>query len=583
MTRGVGGIGGRAGRAGGGNVERYLPLGYFVMAVLLVVVLLPTVLRPPPPEQNQTAQLSPDAPPDPNQQSIIATLNRASSGTAGTGEGEDVVVAPVAPTLPPRVGRSRSCPQAVGNPPRQVESLYATLCAPSFSGDNGGATYQGVTATEIRIAINGTNAGASDPCQDGRIPSPPTVEGGECASDRTFRVFMEYFNKNFQFYGRQLQFYAAQPATTTEEDVRTAAVKGAEQWKVFAAGGMYQPGCSEYARRKLVALCAQLPKDEYDKNHPYIWSFHMDGTELADMTAEYICKRLVGKPANHTTDAFLQGRPRKFGLIYFSTRDYVANGPRLAEGIERCGGSVLAIAATPDTSDASGQAGLATALTRFKSEGITTVIPAMDAISQIALTNTASGNAYSPEWIVNGAGANTANAIAQLMNQQEWANAFGITPFEAERKDEYHDCYRAYRSIDPDSTPNYTVCKALFPSYLQIANAIQNAGPILNPTTFAQGLYKTGVRYYTKPKWAVGGGYTPGTHNYIHNAAKVWWSPTTRDPQNLNGVGAYLYEDGGQRHRAGAIPPADRAFETEGALSTPADASEFNGETGPAP
>ena len=566
--------GGRRNKSKTNTVERFLPLAYFAAALALVLVLLPTTLRPPQQPPSQTAELSPDAPPDPNQQSIISSLNRGVSETAGATEGELGDGVPAVPVVLKKTA-PRSCPLGTGNPPRQVQSLYSAPCSTWAGGDNGGATYQGVTANEIRVAINGTNAGASDPCALDELPS--TAPPGECASDRTFRVFMQYFNQNFQFYGRRLRFFVAQPPTTMEEDVRTAAVKGAEEYKVFAAGGLYAPGCQEYARRKLVSFCAQLPRDEYERWDPYVWSFHMDGTELVDQMGEYVCRKLVGKPAVHANDLAYRTTPRKFGWVYFSTRDYAANGPRLTKALEACKATVVPVAATPDTSSTEGQAALATVISRFKAEGVTTVIPGMDAISQITLTTAAESNAYFPEWIVSGAGANTANAIAQLMNQHQWAAAFGLTPFEAERRDELHDCWRAYRSIDPNNEPNYTVCKALFPSYLQLANAIQLAGPNLTPQTFAAGLYKMGVRYYNKPLWVAGGGFgaPEGRHNYIHNVAHVWYSPTQQDPQYNNTLGAYMYEQGGRRYRLGEQPVEDRSFNPDGAVPTPADAASF--------
>src|SRR5438105_2722399 len=110
--------------------ERYLPIIYLLVFGLIVMVVLPSALRPPNQQPNQTAELSPDAPPDKNQTAIISSLNRASSGVA-TSPNEQTTQAngqPVgAPTAPPP---PRACPDGVGNPPRQVESLFAPPCAP---------------------------------------------------------------------------------------------------------------------------------------------------------------------------------------------------------------------------------------------------------------------------------------------------------------------------------------------------------------------------------------------------------------------------------------------------------------------
>jgi hypothetical protein len=555
---------------------------YFALLLVAVVVVLPSALRPPPDPATNSAEFSPDAPPDEQQDAIVAALNRGSSATPGAlgdpqGTGPQAVelalepgslAQPPTPPAPPR-----SCRNGRGDPPRQVESLYAAPCAPAFVGDNGGATYQGVTDTEIRIAINGTNAGGSDPCADGKLPSEPPP--GECESDRTFRVLMQYFNENFELYGRRIQYYVSQAGSTTETDVRAAAVAADDQYQVFGAGGLYAPGCQELASRKVIAMCAQLPRSEYERYHPYIWSFYPDGTELTDVTSEYMCKRLLNKPAVHAGDPLIAARKRKIGVVYFSSRGYAENGVQLVNQLRACGFEVESVAATADNQE--GTAGLATAMSRFITNNVTTVVPAMDAISQIALTNVAESNGYFPEWIANGSGANTFNSIGQLMNQRQWAHAFGIQPIEAERANDLHDCYRAYRSIDPAGTPNYTVCKALYYSYLQMTNAIQLAGPELTPETFAAGLIKQGQRFYDKPVWAVGGGFLTGRHNYIADFAVLWWSTTAQDPQYLNSVGAYMYEDGAERYRPGQVPGVDRAFNPEGAVVTPPDAAEYGG------
>ena len=44
--------------------DRWLPLLYFAAALVLAVIVLPSSLRPPKQEARQTAELSPDAPPD---------------------------------------------------------------------------------------------------------------------------------------------------------------------------------------------------------------------------------------------------------------------------------------------------------------------------------------------------------------------------------------------------------------------------------------------------------------------------------------------------------------------------------------
>src|SRR4051812_28433694 len=188
------------------RAENALPLAYFVLALLLVIVALPSALRQMPPQQNQTAELSPDAPPDKDQQSVIAALNRASSGTAGEGTGQGAGKGigagdggPAALSRAPEQA-PRSCPRGFGNPPRQTFSLYAPSCAPSWTGDNNGATWKGVTAAEIRVAVPVT-AGAEGPV----TTDPSTTPSG--SEDRTWSALQAWVNANYQLWGRQLRLY----------------------------------------------------------------------------------------------------------------------------------------------------------------------------------------------------------------------------------------------------------------------------------------------------------------------------------------------------------------------------------------
>jgi hypothetical protein len=137
------------------SVERYLPVVYFVLSVVLIAGLLPTALRPPQPPPPTSAEFSPDAPPDEDHEVILSVLSRGTTTTAGSGEEVGVGEGPGAVMqevveLAPRRGL------CFGDPPRQAESIYAPACAPAWTGQNPGATWQGVTGDEVRIAVCST-------------------------------------------------------------------------------------------------------------------------------------------------------------------------------------------------------------------------------------------------------------------------------------------------------------------------------------------------------------------------------------------------------------------------------------------
>ena len=542
------------------STEKAMPFASYVIAAVLFVTLLPTVLRQPPDQASTAAEFSPDAPPD-DVDSIVATLQKATTGTAGTGDGvgpsdqiggDGMGVGP-APAPP------RSCPRGYGNPPRQTFSIYAAPCIPRFVGDNGGATYQGVTANEIRVAVGDpyNDAGDAGPVQD----TPPEDES---AQHRTWRVLQAWFNANYDFYGRRLRFYVV-PSGLGEQDQRSGVVTADDEYQAFAVvgqGGEY--GISEAARRKMVAfanLVDVYPSTWLRSHEPYAYIVKMEVDRLLEFTAEFACKQLLKKPAAFAGDPLLQQRTRKLGLVHlestggggaYSHADRILRAALVRECGETLGSSVAmrseTVVAANDTQ------ALATAINRLKADGVTTVIPAIEWVTGIALTRAATNQDYFPEWLVPGLGQLEHNSGARLMAQEQWKNAFGVNASEMVRRVERGEGYRAYKEIDPTRTPTASIVEGIFPALEQLANGIQLAGPSLNPETFRQGLHKVPARR-PDPLWSMGGAFRPGDASYSDYAGIMWWDPTARDDRG--GLGAYRWVRDGYKYSRGEIEPGE--------------------------
>src|SRR3712207_2497653 len=119
-------IGGRASlrpqQGVGRRGERSVAAAYLVVATALIAAVLPSVLRPPPDQPNASAEFSPDAPPS-DQDALVATINRATSATAGAiPVGDDAPAidlnggtgaAPTGPGGPTPSSLPRACPRGV--------------------------------------------------------------------------------------------------------------------------------------------------------------------------------------------------------------------------------------------------------------------------------------------------------------------------------------------------------------------------------------------------------------------------------------------------------------------------------------
>ena len=566
---GVRGRGRQRGRSS--SLEKYLPLVYMGVALVLVAVLLPSALRPPAQQSTQSESFSPNAPHQ-NQQSIIAAFQQAQSGTAGAGTSNGPGGGPGATTttlLPSVKQVPNFCPNGFGTPPNQTPNIYSGPCAPAWHGNNGGATWQGVTANSIKICVNGLGS-PNAPSANGPVAAQES--SSQNAWDRTYTVFQQYFNQNFEFYGRQVQFIVEDASGGGVQAEETAGVACDQQDGVFASGGTSEPECSYLGQHGIVAFCGDhWPIDYYNQGAPNLYGWLMSGNEDAQFISEMICKQFSGRDAVWAGEADYQHTQRKFGLLLYDTRGYQELGPMI-QGLLKTECNQTIDIVYSDLDNQTGETSLAEAVTKFKEAGVTTVIPGVDYISSAVFTNAAAQDNWYPEFFVTGGGDLDRNQLGSLQNQTEWDHAFGFTDQEMERPLEDTDCYRAYQSVDPANTPAFEFCDYLYDSLYMLMTGIEDAGPDLTPANFQKGLYKLGFRYPSLSSWAVQGGYGPGHPAYADSVTMIWWSSTTPPPDPntyaTNGgnddVGAYLYVNQGERFLLGHIPTALLPFFSSG-------------------
>ena len=93
-----------------------------------------------------------------------------------------------------------------------------------------------MTATEVRIALSpgqGAKRDSDQPWASEPGPIPTEPSGDESEDARSSRAMQEYFNRNFQFYGRTLRYYAT-TGDGTPVGQRQAAIQADQQHRVFA-------------------------------------------------------------------------------------------------------------------------------------------------------------------------------------------------------------------------------------------------------------------------------------------------------------------------------------------------------------
>ena len=562
----------KRGKRGSSRRDDLVPYGAVAMALLAIAFLLPSALRPPESPPSETAELSPDAPPDENQDSIISTVNRGQSGT-GDGlaeqgdpgaqqQGVTVITTPTATTLsaPPPA----ACPFGYGKPPRQTFSIYSPPCAPAFTGDNGGATAPGVSENEIRVVVSGGQEGWVDQKLKG-------TSGEEDGTSRTWRLYQEWLNSRYQFYGRKLRLYGMNQGGATDDEKRAKVAQMVEKVQPFAVITLEQGVLiEEAARRKIIATGEEPDMFEdafYQRYRPFIWTFRPSATTMRKLVSEYVCGRLVNRTAKFAGPQYAD-QQRVFGVVYETGVGRGNAGDEIERYMkETCGVQVKTKVAWSAES-------AATTISRLIADGVTSVINTLSWGSTNSMTNAAAKAGYIPEWVIAGEGVTDFNVQSRINDPSQWSHAFGISSLEIEQPQgfgndntTYWDAYRAYHEVDPATDPARGPA-LFFGNLQQIANGIQMAGPELTPETFEKGLFSIPLRQ-GPPNWAASGGYRPGNYGFATGVGEIWWDPNARD--SVGNPGAYRWTRNGERWTLGNLPPGETTVFEEGIAVRPKD------------
>lgn len=471
---------------------------------------------------------------------------------------------------------------------RQIPwSRYAAPCYPAWSGNNGGATTRGVTAKEIVIVNRVFPKSESSRAIDAFVQAAGFASADEFTATRL--KFAEYFNKVFELWGRKVKYirYEAEHGDSTDE----ALSKGKEEacadadliisrYKPFAVIGSGSTGvfgeCA--AERKLIAFDAgaYYPETWYRKYHPYIFAGVMECERIAHMNAEYIGKRIANRPAKWSKDKLLDKRKRVIGLIV-PDNDQYSHCVDIAqrEGERKYNNKIasrynyqLDIQRFPDEA--------ANAIVQFNAAKVTTIFLATDPLIPIFLTQSARGQEYFPEWIINSAGLTDVEQFARLWDQEEiqWS-LFGMSQLGAPE-----------RILGPKGEGTITYKKAFgtdippgtqteYYSTMRLFSILQATGPILTPQTMAATFprlppggapeYEVGYTSYN-----TGPTGTPGSdHTSVDDMREVYWLCTSiagdaggasrcNAPKAYDGKGGtYVATYGGKRFRPGQFPKGD--------------------------
>lgn len=454
----------------------------------------------------------------------------------------------------------------------------APYCVPAFSGDNGGATYQGVTADTIKVVVY---MAQGDPASDAIL----AAAGADDSPEQVRQQHLDWaalWSHHLELYGRQLDVVFIEGSGPAEDDAvgKADALRVIEEQPFAVIGAPNNTFVDEVVAAGILCMCTvSQPAENYLRWAPYVWTALMSSTQGYIHRAEYIGKRLAGRNAVHAGDPLLQAQPRRFGLIYYETPDFAYKAGAeffVRELRDKYGVELAAVSAYngyPDIAATQEQA--RPVIQKMKDAGVTSIVFAGDPFAPIFFTQEATRQAYRPEWIITGSALTDTSFFARTYDQTQWANAFGISFLTARLPEELSANFRLLRwhfGRDPAAPASYGV---IAPGWAILMTGIHYAGPNLNPQTFRDGQFAappsnvgslTGIATSFGPQ---NGMWPFDDYTAADDVTEIWWDPQARGEDEIGneGVGMYRYVDGGRRYMPTQHPMTDpKVFDTDGTV-----------------
>ena len=315
----------------------------------------------------------------------------------------------------------------------QFASPYAPPCIPKFTGNNGGATYNGVTASTITVAEREFPSAADTE----EIEAQAKASGGAIPQvlNQVQQVFLNYFNKVYDLYGRKVVIkpYNSQASFTTEElgqgqpQACADADTIANQMHAFGEAGITNgdsfggtgPFSNCAAQDHLVEFNGDPYFDEaaFEALNPYVWSTSQDCNRISSSEAEVVATMLGGKKAVYAGDPNLKDQVRKFAAFVPNVPQYLGctkSFDHLVESKYHLNKSELSPSFDYNLDISTFQQSAQQAIIQFKAAGVTTASSARPTpFARLLLTKAAAAQNYHPEWFMTGSALTDLDQVAQ--------------------------------------------------------------------------------------------------------------------------------------------------------------------------
>jgi hypothetical protein len=548
-------------------MRRYAPFAAFVAAQLVVVLLAPS--RP-------AASSGP---------ALGGASPTGTSGATATGPGGTAALpggSPLAPgtasTTGPggkavrsglRPGASASAASGSRGTTTQSGFGSGTWCVTGqiehpacvrkwYGGPNGGATWQGVTATSITVLMYRPQDNAAVDAIE-RATGTYISPGDEQAM---LAVVDKFVNSHYQLYGRTIHYIwmSGTCAIAPPDDAcfRTEADQIAAKYHPFALfwddDSSESAFFDELARHGVVTWGGWGFDNAFNQSlRPYHYDLFMGGDTQAEFAGELWCSALAGRKAIYA-GGVLRTMTRKVAVVYPQTVTTTPAAKHLESIIDGCdpNGAVD----SPYSSNTSTAASQSTADTaRNKAKGVTSIIWLSDPIAPAYGTVAQNSQNWQPEEILSGGELLDYDPLAQTYNSNSWKHAFGLSDLANAAPVTQVDAGQIWKEEGHSGAPNSSA--NLLTSYaLSVAAGIQAAGPDLTPLKYESGLlslpgYDAWSQWHNPRLTYIK--YGPGDYTGISDVRLVYWDPNAVSGYNHK-QGAYVPLNGGERYQLGQLP-----------------------------
>jgi hypothetical protein len=549
---------------------RFAPLAALALIIGILAFALPSSLNLPQTNPTETAEYAP-VPPSDETPPPIGNLSALGLAESSSIEDSGLLDEPIG-NLPDLTQKpSAATYRCVGNPPRQTEDPLSPPCVGHYDGNNGGATYQGVTGEEIRVLWYIDGGGQYETSQ-GFEPAPvskyedmgkPPPPEGEFIYTRIIRGWQRYFNSRFQTYKRFVHFYIYWSGPDqTPEGRRADAAETYARIKPFAVLSQARNNQDAFleamAQRGVLNFGSVSGRDQsfFAKYPKLIWGYPPSIQQQARMFSTYLCTKVVGKPVQFSGNAADNGRPRVLGML--STVDPARSGYRtfsrlVKREVEACGGRFAEDLTFPvagsDNQAANPPQVAAQNIASFQSSNVTTIIWPQG--QDTSHSKTAQSVGYLPEWVVAGDLVMEGALNGGQQGQAAWNRAFMVTTVTKLETSRQQQCFLAFKEAEPDAPddPDVTLhaCN-LYRDPFQLFLGIQVAGPQLHPNSIDRGFRAIPKIASTDPKIPACY-YDDGDYTCVKDVHVGWWDSSGQSSAPT--PGCYRLVDDGRRYRAG--------------------------------